>query len=82
MFFRPARKEDFEGFEIQYDHGRYMSDEVKLLIEKDNYREAVRRFKVETGLGIYTSNEYCDKYQKYVFAKRDFEEGKEVFIPY
>jgi len=82
MFFRPATKDDFTGYDIQYDHFRYMSDEVKALIEKDDDRSALQQFRSETGRGFNELKKYCEEYKKYISAKRDFEDGKQVFVSY
>lgn len=81
-FFRPAKEEDFKGCEIEYDYGRLMSQAVKALIEQDLMQEAVKQFKAETGLGLTTLKKYCETYQTYLFAKQDFEDGKQVFVSY
>lgn len=81
-FFRPATKDDFLGYEVQYDHFGYMSDEVKRLLEKDNFNGALAHFRTETGRGMAELKKCCEEYRKYVFAKRDFENGKPVFVSY
>ena len=77
---RLATEEDFRGYKVEYDHYREMNDDVKELIEQDKFKEAMNLFSKSNGLGIAVANKYCREYQKYVFAKRDFEDGKMVFI--
>ena len=82
LFMRPAKPEDFEELEIEYDHGRYMSKEVKQLIEQDLLKEAITLCRQETWFGLLEAKKHCLSYQRYVLAKRDFESGKPVFVSY
>lgn len=81
-FSRLATEKDFQGYEVQYDHHREMGDDIKGLIEQDLFNEAVRLFAKQNGKGIGWGISYCAEYQNYVFAKRDFERGKMVFVNY
>lgn len=82
IYFRPATKEDFENFKVEYDYGRYLEKDITDLIEQDNVRKAAKLFRERTGMGIKIALGYCEQYHKYVLAKRDFENGKPVFVPY
>jgi hypothetical protein len=82
IYSRLATKEDFQGIEIQYDRSGYMSDNIKTLIEQDEFKKAVSLFGQQCGRGISFSLPYCEKYLKYVLAKRDFDNGKMVFVSY
>jgi hypothetical protein len=79
---RLATEEDFRGYKVEYDHYREMNDDVKELIEQDKFNEATKLFSQGNGLGVMVARKYCLEYQRYVFAKRDFENGKMVFVSY
>lgn len=81
-YFRPATGDDFKGHDVQFDHYRYMGDDIKKLIEEDRLREAMNKLRKETSMGLVQIKSYCDEYQKYLTAKKDFENGKPVFVPY
>jgi hypothetical protein len=81
-FFRPAAKDDFKGYDVQFDHGRFLSNNVKKLIEDGEFNKARLIFRNETGIGLSQSKPYCEEYQRYVNAKKDFNAGKPVFISY
>lgn len=87
IFVRPATQDDFRGLDIEYDYGRYMSDEVKRLIEECDYMDAIKLFKEQAGgygvyMGVKQAKEYVYKYRQYALAKRDFESGKSVYVSY
>lgn len=81
-FYRPATEGDFEDFEIEYPNYSSMDDWTKKLIEQGEISEAMNYIRNRTGMGINGCMKYCYSYQNYVFAKRDFEQGKPVFVSY
>ena len=84
LFVRPATQDDFRGLDIEYDYGKYMSEEVKKLIEEYNCMDAIKLFKKQAGgcMGVKQAKDYVYKYRQYALAKRDFESGKSVYVSY
>lgn len=84
MYVRPARRGDFEDFKIEYDYdyGQFVQKEVIELIAVGKMKDAITLFNEKTGIGAYRAKAYCEEYQRYFQAKKDFERGKEVFVSY
>lgn len=81
-YFRPATKEDFKEPEMEYDFHLYMEEEIKNIIKDGDITKAITRFNEKTGVGASKAKKLCEFYHDYLQAKRDFENGKDVFVPY
>lgn len=82
MFYRPAEEEDFEKFEVEMDNRRGLDDDVKLCIEQGDVFKAHTLLRQRYGYGAVQARTYTAPYVKYLQAKKDFKEGKTVFVPY
>lgn len=81
-FYRPATQEDFKNHRVELNNNQYMDDETKQLIEQGDLTIAMNRVRKQTGRGMFDCKNDCLKYQRFVYAKNDFEQGKPVFVPY
>ena len=81
-FSRLANNSDFEKCIIHIDHSREMSDDIKWLIEQGNMHKAVKHLRDSTGMGAITAKGFCEEYNNFIQAKKDFESGKMVFVQY
>jgi len=59
-----------------------MDDEVKRYIEQENMFKAIEFLKRKFGMGVMTAREHCNEYATFVQAKKDFEDGKAVYVHY
>lgn len=82
MFVRPAKKEDFEGLTFEIRGYLPFPEEVKAKVEQEGVTIAAQLLREQTGMGVKEAIGCCETYHKYVCAKRDFENGKPVFVPY
>lgn len=80
-FYRPATKGDFMKAEKKFDAPSFY-DEVKEKVEEGKIHQAVILLQSFTGKGGRECFESCIEYQEYLLAKKDFEEGKPVFVSY
>lgn len=81
-FYRPATADDFEDFDVEYSNFSHMDNWTRKKIEEGDIPYAIKAIRQQTGIGLVECRKYCLKYQAYAFAKRDFEEGKPVFVAY
>lgn len=80
-FYRPAQVEDFERFFNQTGLYR-LNDEEKEWIRKDKEIKAIHSFRERTSSTINYAKTIVEQYKIYLKVKKDFEDGKPVFVPY
>lgn len=82
-YYRLATEKDFERYEIPMNHFEsQLPREVEILVEEGDLRKASSLLQQRNGLGIHDCHRYCKMYQTFLRAKKDFENGINVYTEY
>lgn len=81
-FYRPAIEKDFENFEKICNHNLKLGDDIKEMIERNAFHSAVAILAKRNRKGAAWAKPYCEDYLAYVRARKDFQNGRTVFVPY
>lgn len=81
-FYRPATSKDFENYDQICDHDLKIGEDIKEMIERNAFHSAVTILAKRSGKGAAWANPYCDDYLAFVRARKDFRNGRTVFVPY
>lgn len=81
-FFRPANLSDFENLDFPINMYHKLSDSHKELIKQDELMKATKQIREEYFVSLTEAKKIVMAYKHFLDAKRDFESGKPVFVPY